>query len=201
MTPETKQKIEDALAKASNEYPVNTTLEAIREVYQGKIWIVGGFINKVAIPILHGYERDSTDLDLLLEEKMNLDSIPTLQGWTRKKTKWDNLRFSKGSEEIDIFCLPGNKNRGENQTIDDYLRLTPLTVQAVVYDIAESRLYGDIGLQALEDAVVGINNLEEITTVKREKYSLTVAIDYLTKKAKRNKFRPDYSGFCQIENS
>ena len=66
---EEKQKklIERAIEQATYQYPANVALEAIREVYHGKLWIVGGFISSIAIPLLHGYEvKNHTDLDILL---------------------------------------------------------------------------------------------------------------------------------------
>lgn len=189
MREEQKELIEQVLEQATHQYPVDVVLEAIREVYGGKLWIVGGFISSIAIPLLYNYKvSHHTDLDILLAESIDYNKIDMPKEWIKEKTFFGSPRFKKDNDQVDIWCLTEIetiKKRRLKPILDSYLKTVPLTSQAIAYDIKERKIYGDIGLKSLETRTVEANDIEELHNA-----SWRSAEDYLIKKAEKLKFTP-----------
>ena len=187
MKEEQKRLIEKILEQATKECPVDTALEAIGEVYNGKLWVVGGFISSLVIPLIHGYEVSHyTDLDILLAQTVDLERINMPGEWTKERTFFGYPRFSKEQDQVDIWCLPDMgviRDRGLEHTIHSYLRTVPLTTQSLAYDIEEGKIYDDVGFRALETRMVGVNDLGELRNALKRSGE-----GYLQRKAKKLKF-------------
>lgn len=184
-----KRMIEEALEQATNKYPVDVALDSIKEVYDGKLWIVGGFISSVAIPLLHGYSVSyHSDLDILLAENTDLEKIKLSKEWIRGKTVFGSLRFEKGYDQTDIFCLPDIqviKDKGLDCSLNSYLKIVPLTIQRLAYDVEEKKVCDEVGLSSLETKTVMLN-------CEREYYSSSCKTpeEYIRHKAKKLGFTP-----------
>ncbi len=189
MDPRQIKIIEEAVGVACKNYPCDVAFEALRTTYQGKFWVVGGFITSIAIPLLHGYSvNHHTDLDLLLAEEVDYDQIPTMDGWERTESFFGSLRFKKGEDQVDIWSLSDVvvfQERGLDQTIENYLETVPLTTQSLVYDPEEKKLLGPMGLKALETRTVRINDRREILGA-----SWRTVEDYIKNKAGNIGFTP-----------
>ena len=163
-----KERIEAIVKQAIKEHPLAiTSLNAIREAYKGKIWLVGGFIRDLAVNDQYGLNIKIKDADFMLAEPIDPFIIKTPYGWERTETNLKGLRFKRGDEEIDIWSSSSPyidaSVRGDPElTLDYYFRHVPITIQVLAYDLETEKIHGDIGIQALLTETVAINNLESL---------------------------------------
>jgi hypothetical protein len=179
--------LEEALEQAKIKPLLSIGIDVIRQVYQGKMWVVGGTISSLATLLLYGNEFE-TDVDLLLQEKVDLSEIPTPDGWGRGKTIYGNLRFLQNTNNIDIWCLPDMPDV-KDTSIENYLAAVPLNVQSLAYDFDEHKVYGNTGIDALERRIVTVNNMKSALYCASRKPGRTVN-DLVLKKAKKLGFTP-----------
>ena len=59
--------------------------------------------------------------------------------------------------------------RGLPATVENYLTGVPLNIQSIAFDINNNRIFGDIGIRALLDKTIAVNNLEEAKIVSDHK--------------------------------
>ncbi len=186
-----KQEIGKAVERETKKYPASQAIGNLRKAYSGNFWIVGGYISNIAIPMIHGYSLDEpTDVDMLLEEPFDCSLIPDMKGWERTKTFHGGLRFLKGKDCIDIWSLDachGLKQRGIELSIENYLEIVPLTSQALAYDYSKGKLYSDIGLNALLERTVEVNDWKEVLKASWRPWH-----EYLKRKAAKLKFVPKF---------
>ena len=129
---------------------------------------------------------------------MNLTSSP--QSIIRKEVKAGEIllirltKFTKEEQEIDVIPLNtvvSIAQRRLEASIENYLSGVPLTIQAIAYDIETGQLLGDVGIQAITNRTLGINNRENaiVAAQKKEKF----LEEFIQEKAQSLGFTPIYS--------
>ena len=157
-----KPDLERTLQNSIKNPPVSIGLDAIRQAYSDKIWVVGGYINTMAASLIDNKKRVPKDVDLLLKYKVDFDKIPTPQNWYRTSSGAGALKFKKGDDMIDIWSLadiPRFLERNMKMTLRNYLNTVPLTIQSIAYDIDNKKIYGDIGMCSIKLQSVGVNDM------------------------------------------
>jgi len=169
-------------------------LEITRKNSFGKIWLIGGALYKTLVQGLYRTGKTTKDFDLIVEKARKQLVLPA--GWQRNKNRFGNPKFFNGELEIDFIPLEEiyyiKKNKLEPR-IENFLAGVPLNIHFLVYDILDDRIFGDVGIKALEEKVVRVYNLKMANYCAR-KYNKTV--DTMVKeKARDLGFKADLINF------
>lgn len=127
---------------------------------EGKIWLVGGAVSKVLCEELYGTKTDEFDFDFICEKLKK--KIIILKGWGVQYTKYGNPTFMKESISVDFWPISDQYWIKENHlepTIENFFVGVPFTIQAMAYDIKYRKVIGEIGIKALLDREIKVNNL------------------------------------------
>ena len=107
------------------------------------------------------------------------------------KNRYGNPKFLGSKFSIDFVPLHNISSilrRKLAPSIENYLTGTPLNVQSIAYDVMKGRLAGNIGLKAIAEKIIRINNKEQA-----EIYALNKGIsleEMLKRKAESLGFTP-----------
>lgn len=135
-------------------------LRLVRENSEGKVWLMGGFLYKNLARELYGYPTEvyTADLDFVLEKKA--DKLKEIPGWEIYTNSYGSQNYQ--NEKVRTSFTDIRKairmTPMKEPTIEQFITHTPLTIQSIAYDINESKLFGDIGIQALLEKRVEIND-------------------------------------------
>lgn len=136
-------------------------LEIVERNSSGNIWLIGGLVYRNLAHILYDVEKPETDYDFIVEKPKKI-VLPS--NWKLKKNRYDGPKFVGEKFNIDFIPLSSVHSilrRKLDFTFENYLTGTPLTIQSIGYSIDDKKILGDVGLRALLDRTVGVNNLEQ----------------------------------------
>jgi len=148
------------------------SLELVKEYSQGKIWLMGSYLYGNLIKFVYGKELNLTkqlyrDIDFLaegVEKEVNKDHINhKFKDWDILPTSYGSFSFVKSGRSVDLNYLFNFYpitlwKRSPNISIEDILESAPLTIQSMVYDCDDKKILGKIGISAIEDKIIKINN-------------------------------------------
>jgi hypothetical protein len=169
---------------------------ALNNAREGGIWLIGGYVYKNLIKIIHGTNghKQPKDYDFLVEQPNEKIKLPF--GWRFRKNIFGSPKFINflnfGSIDfvpLGNYCLEhGNKEK----SLDSYLTSVPLNVQSIAYDLIKHKFEGAIGLNAVKERKLSVNNPQSlIDYIARRKH--TAVEKYLVKTAKALNFDLDDS--------
>jgi hypothetical protein len=136
-------------------------LDIVRENSSGKVWLVGGFLYKNLAHNLYGSKKSTKDFDLVVEDSNYKLTLP--EGWRIRKNHFDGLKFVNGEKQIDFMPLASLdyiKMNKLSPCMDNFLEGGGLNIHCLAYDIFGKKIFGDIGIKALEQKVISAYNLE-----------------------------------------
>ena len=136
------------------------SLEIIRKNSLGKIWLIGGTVYRTIVSQLYGTQKPETDLDFIVEKPVEKFDLPF--GWYVRENRFGNAKFINGAKQIDYVPLKtifSICQRNIEPSIENYLSGVPINVQAMAYDVDTEKIIGDVGIEALLQGVVAVNNL------------------------------------------
>lgn len=147
------------------DYPFDDFLRIADKHSEGRIWIIGGFVYRNIIKELYKtpYEKGPIDIDFLVE---NHARKPIRQrGWKHRITNTGDLSFTKRNKyRIDINSLVNFHSitsRNLPQEIQNFYTGTPLDIQSISYDPVKRIVEGNIGIEAIKNERIEINNILE----------------------------------------
>jgi len=186
--------------------------QIVRKNSEGKIWLVGGSVYRTMARVRYGIKQPQVDFDFLVERLNGVLQIPKGRqrwdwSWVGKEYSWDFPRFtSVDGLQVDLLNLSdvhSIRQRCVQPTLENYLTGVPLTIQSIVFDIDKNIIIGGIGLQALQEKTVEVNNFAEAayTSTKSRKFlhcededkAITegrYVHEYVSEKAKSVGFKP-----------
>lgn len=135
-------------------------LDIAQKNARGNLWLIGGTVSRVLVEELYGVPAKEFDYDFLCDELSNPLVIP--EGWKVLYEKFGNPTFVKDTMEVDVWPLSTQNYVKENNLppiIENFLKGVPFTVQALVYDVKNEMLVGDVGIQSIRNRTFGVNNL------------------------------------------
>ena len=161
-------------------------LEIVRKNSSGKIWVIGGAVYKTIISELYGYEiKREPDYDFIVEKVADELFVP--EGGEVFVSGGGNPRIVFDDVQLDIVPLDNavssrDKPRLNGMNVDEklrsYFRRVPLSVQAIVFDMKDKNLFGDVGLESIRDKKIRIiDKLELESYCSRHKISCERYID------------------------
>jgi len=176
----------------------------------GKIWMIGGGVSRLVLDYTenpnHRYEFDywnlcslgefpCRDFDFIVEEIHG--NFRLSAGWEIQRNTFGGVKVLKTSPyngkviTVDMWKLrkhePCRRNSLE-YTIENVLRLAPLTIQAIAFDTKDCSLIGEAGINSLLTKTVGVNNRNEaLNYCKVYKTDLET---FIRRKAKEYDFTP-----------
>lgn len=174
---------------------------------QAKIWIIGGFVYRPIIKALYGpiKEPSQTDIDFLISRGPASEELYIPKGWTPSITGAGYFYLEKGNVRVDLnylysFHSIGSvaRAKGSVPKFKHFFKATPMDIQSIAYDLTNKDfgVIGKLGIAAMRNRVVRINNLEEaqFESQKRE----TKLEDYVREKAEEFGFSWDMTPIHQI---
>jgi hypothetical protein len=159
---------------------------------RGKIWMIGGGVYRSISANLHGNELPAVDRDFIVEQGMVSFQLPL--GWIVGRNRHGNPKFihEKAKRSIDYVPIDTTHSiitRNLAPTIENYLTGTPLNVQSIAYDVLNKKVVGEVGLRAISERRVRINNYAE-AIYGSERKGMTLK-EYVQKIADSLGFRAD----------
>ncbi len=139
-------------------------IDIIRRNSQKDSWLIGGFVYRNIASSLYGTEKAKADLDFIIEKSPDKILVPRY--WKKRLNKYGNPKlFRNDGLEIDFVPLENVSSilrRHLKPSIENFLTGTPLTIQSIAYDIKNNCTQGNIGIKALLDKTVAVNDFEQM---------------------------------------
>ena len=187
-----KKKISERFAGLiSEDRDYKEALGIARSNSSGKIWMIGG---AVYIPLLFGGGKNVKDYDFVVDGGL-VEEIMVSEEYEICKNHFGGLKLLSDSMEIDLMVLSNMYQivaRSLNPTIENLLEATPLNIHSIAYDIEKNEVVGEIGLNAIKERVLRINDLE-MANHWAKAYGKTLE-GMFSKKASELGFECDLSG-------
>jgi ubiquinone/menaquinone biosynthesis C-methylase UbiE len=176
---------------------------------KGNIWIIGGLVYRNIINGLYGKRGEEIyDFDFIVENPASFEEIKLPQDWKIVRTGLGEPRFISGKKQIDLVALDNSVNPPEvknlsrmspREKMESYFRRVPLNIQALAYDVDNKRIIGDVGIQAIKDKRIQVNNIDEcISFCKRRKISIR---EFINKKMNASGFNAVFPIFVDKEKT
>jgi hypothetical protein len=136
-------------------------LDLVKQNSQGKIWIIGGFLYKNLASALYNIPPYEYDIDFIVEHKNK--ELKKVDGWEIQTNRYANPNYVNDKCKMSFTDIhKAIRISGfRNPTILDFILDTPLNIQSIAYDISNNSLVGDLGISALKEKVVRINNMAQ----------------------------------------
>ena len=134
-------------------------LNIVKSNSEGRIWLIGGMVSRSIIKSIYGHVQLKHDLDFVVEKLNRKLVIP--KNWKISKNRFENPKLTKGNTKVDIVPLETAEYIKENNLkplIKNFLAGTPFDIQSLAFDIKKEKLIGPLGIKALQQREVHINN-------------------------------------------
>lgn len=147
-----------------NDTDFREAVSLVRKNSSGNIWLIGGFLYQNLVAEIYGLtKKKAKDIDFIVEKPADKIILPN--NWIKEKTGYNNPKFIKNDGLI-VDLIPLNEvnsiiRRNLPVTIENYLTGTPLNIQSMVFNVDKSEIFGDIGIKALSNKIIVVNNVEE----------------------------------------
>ena len=176
----------------------------------GKIWMVGGSVASIIVDDMRnpGHHPDFDywnlysmgdfqfrDLDFIVEEFRT--DFKASSGWDKKVNTFGGIKLLRRSPfreqvvTVDIWKMRKHdpcRRHNLPYTIENVLRLAPLTIQSIAVDLRNAQVIGEAGIKAICTKTVAVNNISEARNYSRI-YGTTVEA-FILKKAEEYNFTP-----------
>jgi hypothetical protein len=166
-------------------------VEIIKKNTEGKAWLIGGFVFRAIVEDVYNIPiSKDVDFDFIVEIPKDI-SLP--HGWRIDKNSYGNPKFIGPSYEIDYVPLNNIHSiirRGLEPTIDNFFSGAPLNIQSIAYDVMDNKVVGNIGIKAIKDKTISINNMEQ--ALHRAQIKGVKLRDLITDVANQLDFIPNY---------
>jgi hypothetical protein len=133
----------------------------VKQNSSGKIWLTGGFVYRNLAAALYGGEPYEKDIDFIVERRN--DVLHEVVGWKIEVNSYGAGNYVREGKRS-AFTELGKFIRASKEfpsTIEEYLLTTPFTVQSIGYDIQKNKMIGDIGIRAVRERRIAINDLPQ----------------------------------------
>jgi len=158
---------------------------------EGNVWLIGGFVYGTLANFLYGTRRPAKDFDFIVENP-NLE-IVLPDSWTLCESRYKNPKFKSREMEIDFVPLArchAIVKRNLPVTFDNYMKGNPLNIHSIAYNIKSEQVIGEVGISALEEKVVRVNDMEMAEDLAR--FYNTSINQIIRKKARELGFRAEF---------
>lgn len=151
---------EDFARKAYADPRFREAIDIASQNSRGRIWLIGGFLYKSLIKTVYGFDVPAKDFDFVVENVRGKLDLP--EGWTSRTNRFGNPELN-GTAQIDLIPL-GNilylRKKGLDPTIANYISSVNLNICAMAFDLRNEEIINGGGIEALEEMVIGVHNLE-----------------------------------------
>lgn len=174
---------------------------------EGNIWVIGGLVYRNIVNGLYGKRGDEVyDFDFIVENPVSFEQIKLPQGWQIIRTGLGEPRFVNEHKQIDLVALDNSVNPPEiknlpkmdtTEKLENYFRRVPLNIQALAYDTDNQKVVGNVGIRAIKDKKIRVNNIDEcINFCKRRKISIR---EFINRKINASGFEAVFPVFTDKE--
>ena len=130
----------------------------------GEIWVVGGFVYRNIIRSLYNITTvREPDIYFMVEELQEKIKLP--KNWQITSTGLGSPKLIRNDGLIVDICPLSNMEYAIRKklqpTMELYLMNTPLNIQSIAFNMNKNCIMGDIGIKAILERKVIVNNMEE----------------------------------------
>jgi len=151
---------EGFLKWSENDGDYQAALRIVKNNSEGRIWLIGGAVYRT---LLFGDCDQAKDFDFIADYVRDDCDLFVPEGYSISRTGMGGLRLYSSNDSIDIVTLKDVfqiKSRGLEPSIKNYLSGVPLNIQSIVWDVGRRQIRGEIGIKAIGDRVLRVNDLE-----------------------------------------
>jgi hypothetical protein len=136
------------------------SLKIVQKNSSGKIWAAGGFIFRNLASAIHNLPKPTfKDYDFVVEKINKELDLEENMGFTLNT--FGSIKIKNGPITIDVW-EPEDVYLATDPTIENYLKTVSLNIQSIAYSIKNNKVLGDIGLKAVLDKKIMINNPQKL---------------------------------------
>lgn len=164
--------LSDLLTRALERDPKYPKALAIAQRFgRGDLVLHGGAVYRPLVRELYGVPCADHDYDFLVDWCESPVSSPSHICSTTDRGNPRFLPTVTGEPNVDLIPL-----RAVGASIDSFIDAATFTVQAIGYRIKDRRVIGDIGIRALSDRIVAVNNRSRVMMVGWSAEMLTLQL-------------------------
>lgn len=191
----TKDITELFLEATNDNMDFKEAIDIVKNNTTGGCWLIGGFVYRNIANSLYNTPKPKVDLDFIVEKP--LEEIKILNSWIISKNSYGNPKLIKDTGlSIDFVPLSNVHSilrRGIMPTIENFLTGTPLNIQSICYDIINNKVIGEIGIKAIIEKTVSVNDIEQAKIYSEKKHKSINQI--IGEKATDLNFEPIYINY------
>ncbi len=155
-------------------------LKIVQRNSDGKIWVAGSFVFRNLASAIHNLPKPVfKDYDFIVE-KIN-KKLEVEQGMNFTLNTFGGVKIVNGSITIDVW-EPKDVYLATDPSIENYLKTVSLNIQSIAYSIENNKVLGEIGLDAITNKKIAINNLNKLKYYTNKK-GITIE-NYIDQKVK-----------------
>jgi len=135
-----------------------SALRVAKNNSEGGVWLIGGAVYRT---LLFGDCDQAKDYDFVVEEIHKDLWVPGRYQATRNR--FGSVKLVSLTGEMDLILLRNIyqiKSRDLKPEIDNFLKGVPLNIHSIVYDVGQQKVIGDVGIAAIKEKVVRVNDFE-----------------------------------------
>ena len=167
------------LEVVKNDLQLKEFYNIARKRSRGKVFLIGSRVYGELAKIIYGkYSPEERDFDFLAEAPSR-DKMIIPKGWELKFTDYGNPYFTRNNERIDLnFLINFNDLLLNNlkPTINNFLKISPLNIQAIAFDYSSKRIIGKRGIEAIKSGVLRVCNENTAENYARRKHKTIESI-------------------------
>lgn len=150
-------------------YGFHEAVKVARLNTEGPVYLVGDKVFRTCAREKYScLDKFMYDFDFLIERKHLLPRCPP--GWSYHIDDKHGLVWkyaAGGTFRINLILR-------ERTALEDYFRSVPLTIQAIALDVGIDididKIWGEIGVRALEEKTIRVNNAEQLARIAERLY-------------------------------
>ncbi len=138
---------------------------------KGHVWLVGGYVARTLAQLLYGTPLpEKVDVDFVCEGLVRDVQIP--EPLRLRRNRFGNPRINGEGVAIDLMPFTTSnfsalQRRELPLTIENVIDQSPLTIGAIGYEPSTGRLFGDVGIRAVETRTVAVHDAVEARDIAR----------------------------------
>ena len=156
-------------------------LQIVRNNSSGGVWMIGGAVYRT---LMFDDCEQAKDFDFIADIIRNDRGLFVPAKYWARRNRFGGLKFVASDVEIDLAALSDVYHICKKRVgvkIGNYLKYVPFNIHSIVWDVSEQKIFGDVGIKAMADRVLRVNDLEMAEDMA-ERYGMTVQ-EALEKKA------------------
>ena len=148
-------------------------LQVVQNNSSGGIWLIGGAVYRT---LMFGDCEQAKDFDFIADIVSRDEELFVPAKYWVGRNRFNGLKFVASDIEIDLAALSDVYHICKKRvgvTIENYMKYVPFNIHSIVWDVTEQKIMGDVGIGAMEERILRVNDLEMAEDMA-ERYGMSV---------------------------